>query len=124
MGARRLARKLARVTVTAGGGAAFTGGAGAGGAYVCGLGCSRRSVVACAIDDVAGEIQTLRVSPKTEAIVAWVRALPGPVAVAYEAGPTGFGLARALAVAGVRCEGGGALEVGASAGRSGQDRPP
>ena len=32
------------------------------------------------------------------------RALPGPVAVTYEAGPTGFGLARALAAAGVRCE--------------------
>jgi transposase len=30
-------------------------------------------------------------------------ALPGPVAVAYEAGPTGFGLARALEAAGVRC---------------------
>ena len=30
--------------------------------------------------------------------------LPGPVAVAYEAGPTGFGLARALTAAGIRCE--------------------
>ena len=29
--------------------------------------------------------------------------LPGPVAVAYEAGPTGFGLARELTAAGVRC---------------------
>jgi transposase len=32
-----------------------------------------------------------------------VRALPPPVTVAYEAGPTGFGLARALDAAGVRC---------------------
>jgi transposase len=32
-----------------------------------------------------------------------VRELPGPVAVAYEAGPTGFGLARQLTAAGVRC---------------------
>ena len=30
--------------------------------------------------------------------------LPGPVAVAYEAGPTGFGLYRALTAAGIRCE--------------------
>lgn len=30
--------------------------------------------------------------------------LPGPVAVAYEAGPTGFGLARSLTAAGFRCE--------------------
>jgi transposase len=29
--------------------------------------------------------------------------LPGTVAVAYEAGPTGFGLARALTAAGMRC---------------------
>ena len=29
--------------------------------------------------------------------------LPGPVAVAYEAGPTGFGLSRALTAAGIRC---------------------
>jgi transposase len=69
-----------------------------------GLDVHARSVVACTIDDEVGEIQTLRVSPRTEAIVEWVRALPGPVAVAYEAGPTGFGLARALTVAGVRCE--------------------
>ena len=34
---------------------------------------------------------------------AWVAALPGPVAVAYEAGPTGFGLARQLTAAGIRC---------------------
>jgi transposase len=31
------------------------------------------------------------------------RSLPGPVQVAYEAGPTGFGLARALQAAGVGC---------------------
>ena len=31
------------------------------------------------------------------------RALPGPVRVAYEAGPTGFGLARELAAVGVGC---------------------
>lgn len=30
--------------------------------------------------------------------------LPGPVAIAYEAGPTGFGLYRALTAAGIRCE--------------------
>ena len=34
----------------------------------------------------------------------WLQELPGPVAVAYEAGPTGFGLYRALSAAGIRCE--------------------
>jgi transposase len=32
----------------------------------------------------------------------WPRRLPGPVAVTCEAGPTGFGLARAFAMAGIR----------------------
>lgn len=31
---------------------------------------------------------------------SWLSALPGPVAVAYEAGPTGFGLYRYLTAAG------------------------
>lgn len=69
-----------------------------------GLDVHARSVVGCSIDSESGEIVTLRLSPKTEVIVSWVRSLPGPVAVAYEAGPTGFGLARALAAVGVRCE--------------------
>jgi transposase len=33
----------------------------------------------------------------------WLRKLPAPVAVAYEAGPTGFDLARQLRAVGVRC---------------------
>ena len=36
-------------------------------------------------------------------VLEWVHALPGPVAVTYEAGPTGYGLARALAGVGLRC---------------------
>ncbi len=41
--------------------------------------------------------------PDNETILAWLRALPGPVAVVYEAGPTGFGLARFLTARGTRC---------------------
>ena len=37
-------------------------------------------------------------------ISKWVQGLPGPVAVTYEAGPTGFDLYRALSLAGIRCE--------------------
>ena len=33
----------------------------------------------------------------------WLATLPSPVAVVYEAGPTGYGLARQLTAAGVRC---------------------
>jgi len=68
-----------------------------------GLDVHARSVWACVVDDDSGEMKTLRTSPRTPEIVKWARALPGFVEVAYEAGPTGFGLARALAAAGVTC---------------------
>ncbi len=43
-------------------------------------------------------------TPSHEHIRTWIGGLPGPVAVAYEAGPTGFGLSRSLNAAGIRCE--------------------
>jgi transposase len=69
-----------------------------------GLDVHARSVVACAIDEGAAEIRTQRIGARTPQIVDWVCAQPGPVAACYEAGPTGFGLARALRAAGVACE--------------------
>ncbi len=69
-----------------------------------GLDVHARSVVAAAIDGVTGEVFKARLTPALDEVVRWVRALPGPVAVAYEAGPTGFGLSRALTDAGIRCE--------------------
>jgi transposase len=68
-----------------------------------GLDVHARSVSAAAIDGTTGELVKTRLSPGTEPIVAWLADLPGPVAVAYEAGPTGFGLARALTAAGMEC---------------------
>jgi transposase len=69
-----------------------------------GLDVHARSVIGCAIDEGAAEIRTQRIGPRTEQIVNWVRSQPGPVMACYEAGPTGFGLARALRAAGVACE--------------------
>lgn len=69
-----------------------------------GLDVHARSVAAAAIDGVTGELIQTRLTPSHEHIRAWVQGLPGPVAVAYEAGPTGFGLYRALSGAGIRCE--------------------
>jgi transposase len=69
-----------------------------------GLDVHARSVVACAIDTMTGEMIRQRLTPEHAGVLGWIRALPGPVAVAYEAGPTGFGLARALSAALVRCE--------------------
>jgi transposase len=69
-----------------------------------GLDVHARSVAAAAIDGVTGEVFKARLTPSIEDVLGWVHALPGPVAVAYEAGPTGFDLSRALAGAGIRCE--------------------
>jgi transposase len=68
-----------------------------------GLDVHARSVAAAAIDGVTGELVQARLSPSHEEIRSWVRGLPGPAAVTYEAGPTGFGLSRALNAAGIRC---------------------
>jgi transposase len=55
------------------------------------------------LDAVTGELRTRRVPSPSEEAVAWLRSLPQPVRVAYEAGPTGYGLARACAAAGIAC---------------------
>jgi transposase len=69
-----------------------------------GLDVHAHAVVAAAIDGVTGELFRRRLGSSPAEVLAWVRSLPGPVAAAYEAGPTGFTLARALRAAGVRCE--------------------
>ena len=69
-----------------------------------GLDVHARSVVAAAIDGVTGEVFRARLCPASGEVIAWIGRLPGPCAVVYESGPTGFGLARALSAAGIRCE--------------------
>jgi transposase len=69
-----------------------------------GLDVHARSVAAAAIDGDTGELFQTRLTPSFDHIRSWITDLPGPVAVAYEAGPTGFGLYRNLAAAGIRCE--------------------
>lgn len=68
-----------------------------------GLDVHARSVVACSINGETGEIVRARLTPDHEELWSWLTGLPGPVAVAYEAGPTGFGLARFLASRSTRC---------------------
>jgi hypothetical protein len=67
-----------------------------------GLDVHARSVQAGVLDGLTGEVRSLAVPVATKALVAWVCAQPAP-AVTYEAGPTGYELARALAAAGVPC---------------------
>lgn len=68
-----------------------------------GLDVHARSVVAGVLDARSGELRALGVPPASELTVAWLQTLPQPVRVAYEAGPTGYGLARACARAGIAC---------------------
>lgn len=72
-----------------------------------GLDVHARSMLAAVIDTVTGEVIERRVGTSHEAVVAFVSEVAaerGPVLVTYEAGPTGFGLARALDGAGHRCQ--------------------
>jgi transposase len=68
-----------------------------------GLDVHARKVVAVAIDGETGELVARGLPGETRAVVEFCAGLPGPTRVAYEAGPTGFGLARALRAAGVEC---------------------
>lgn len=68
-----------------------------------GLDVHARSVVGCAIDGQTGELHRARLSPDHGEIHHWLLGLEAPVAVVYEAGPTGFGLARFLTSAGIEC---------------------
>jgi len=68
-----------------------------------GLDVHARSVAAAAIDGQTGEIRRRKMTPAHGEILAWIMSLEGPVLVGYEAGPTGFGLARFLLASGVEC---------------------
>lgn len=68
-----------------------------------GLDVHARSVVAGVIDDASGQVRSTGVPVGTPEVVRWLQGLPGPVRMAYEAGPTGYGLARAAVAAGIQC---------------------
>ena len=66
--------------------------------------CTHGRSSACGLDGRTGELFERRLTPDHGDIASWIRSLPGPVAVTYEAGPTGFGLARYLAGHGIECQ--------------------
>lgn len=71
-----------------------------------GLDVHARSVRAAAIDSSTGEVIAVKLPPGNGDVLAWVNRVAeqhGPAHVAYEAGPTGFGLARKLDEAGIAC---------------------
>jgi transposase len=79
------------------------GGADMGNGTFVGLDVHARSVVAGLIDEATGEVRVVRAPHAVDELVGWLGALPGPVRTAYEAGPTGYGLARAARQAGIDC---------------------
>ncbi len=68
-----------------------------------GLDVHAAKVLAVTVDAGTGELRSRTLSGRTGEVVEFCGSLPAPTRVAYEAGPTGFGLARALAMAGVGC---------------------
>src|SRR5207244_5349383 len=62
-----------------------------------------RSAVAAVLDGANGELRTERVAAASGPLLEWLSGLPAPARVVYEAGPTGFELARACARAGIDC---------------------
>jgi transposase len=70
-----------------------------------GLDVHARSVEASVVDSTSGELSRRRVSAsEIGPVVDWLRSLPGPVRACYEAGPTGYGLARAAREVGISME--------------------
>ena len=68
-----------------------------------GLDVHATKIVAAVLDAETGQLQTFAMSGENTTAAAFCAGLPRPVRVAYEAGPTGYGLARELAKRGVDC---------------------
>src|SRR6201995_5864227 len=66
-----------------------------------GLDVHARKTAAAAVQLGSGEVWTARLAGTPVAAIEWLQSLPGEVRAVYEAGPTGFGLARAGRAAGI-----------------------
>jgi transposase len=66
-----------------------------------GLDVHARKTAAAAVMLGSGEVGKAQLPGTPQAAIEWLQALPGPVRAVYEAGPTGFGLARAGRAAGI-----------------------
>jgi transposase len=68
-----------------------------------GLDVHAAKIVAAALDVETGELQEFRLGGEVAEAAALCAGLPRPVRASYEAGPTGYGLARELERRGVQC---------------------
>ena len=86
-----------------------------------GLDVHARESTFAVFDQATGEVTTKRVVGRPHELLAWLRAVARPARMVYEAGPTGYGLAR-RAGGGDRARGVRSGKDRASGGGSGQDR--
>jgi transposase len=68
-----------------------------------GLDVHATKIVAAVLDAETGQLQTFMMGGEIDKAAEFCAALPAPVRVAYEAGPTGYGLARELSKRGAQC---------------------
>jgi transposase len=68
-----------------------------------GLDVHAAKIVAVVLDAETGQLQTFAMSGESTGAAGFCAGLPRPVRATYEAGPTGYGLARELAKRGVEC---------------------
>lgn len=68
-----------------------------------GLDVHATKIIAAVLDAETGQLQTFAMSGEIDNAAAFCAGLPRPVRAAYEAGPTGYGLARELAKRRVAC---------------------
>jgi len=68
-----------------------------------GLDVHASKVVAAVLDAETGELAYFRMGGDAAGAAGFCAGLPGPVRAVYEAGPTGYGLARELGARGVQC---------------------
>ncbi len=66
-----------------------------------GLDVHARKTAGAAVQLGSGEVFRSQIAGSPVAAIEWLASLPGPVKAVYEAGPTGFGLARAARAAGI-----------------------
>jgi transposase len=68
-----------------------------------GLDVHATKIVAAVLDAETGQLQTFSMDGNAGGAAGFCAGLPRPVRVAYEAGPTGYGLARELVRRGIEC---------------------
>jgi transposase len=71
------------------------------GIWFVGLDVHARKTAAAAVQLGSGEVFRAQLGGSSAAAIEWLQSLPGEVRAVYEAGPTGFGLARAARAAGI-----------------------